>query len=205
MRSKQQQMKKKLTKLIAALAYLTAGQTLDLGNDVFLCGKELDGSNKVYGFTNDGEQLLIITRSSSDGYPISDMDKADIKYIFDLSNIYTNILNKKYRITGVPNDDDFYNKYHPEYNQLLLAKKEYFELGLAADDMCSFGGCMYETFGDELNRVIDMVGINPKRVWTIIECEDTLTIVAGFHYINRYGYLITPEEWTDDNEEYICD
>ena len=198
-------MKKKLTKLITALAYLDFGQTLDLENDIFLCGEELDGSDKVYGFKNNGEQLLVITRSSPDGYPITDMNKADIKYIFDQSNIYTNILNKKYGITGEPNDDVFYEKYNPEYNQLLLAKKEYFELGLAAEDMCSFGGCMYETYGDELERVLQMVGENPKRVWTIIECDDTVTICSGFHYVNRMGYLITAEEWTDDNEHYLCD
>jgi len=50
-----------------------------------------------------------------------------------------------------------------------------------------------------------MVYLNPKRVWTILESEDTITIASGFHYVNRMGYLITAEEWEHDQEQYVCD
>jgi hypothetical protein len=71
------------------------------------------------------------------------------------------------------------------------------------DDMCSFGGCMYETFGEELEYVKAQPN---KRIWTIVDTDgDDLIVIAGFHFVNRLGYLITDEEWSDENEEYIFD
>ncbi len=29
--------------------------------------------------------------------------------------------------------------------------------------------------------------------------------IAGFHFVNREGYLITNEEWTDENEHCVLD
>ena len=90
-------MKKKLIKL---LAFLSEGKGITLGNDVFLTGKELDGSDKVYGFVKVDGVINIITRQSRDGYPIEDMDKEDLKYIFKLSapNIANKIQEMKYEI-----------------------------------------------------------------------------------------------------------
>ena len=95
--------------------------------------------------------------------------------------------------------EDFYNKYTTEHNQVLLKTlKE----GISADDMCSFGGCMYETYGEE----VDYVKQQPnKRIWTIIDEEDKLYIIAGYHFVNRLGYLVTDEEWSDENETYLVD
>lgn len=89
-------MKKKLIKL---LSYLEDNQSLLLGDDTFLIG-ELDGSDKLYGFINEGGEIKVITRQCSDGYPISDMDKEDLNYIFKLSapNIAEKIKNKKYEL-----------------------------------------------------------------------------------------------------------
>jgi hypothetical protein len=107
-------------------------------------------------------------------------------------------------------DDDFYKKYTPEYNQILLEELRSKEDtgSILPEDMCSFGGCMYETYGKEL----DYVRTHPcNRIWTIIECHDDendepITIIsAGYHFINRFGYLITNEPWTDSTEEFICE
>lgn len=96
--------------------------------------------------------------------------------------------------------EDFYNKYTTEHNQVLLKTlKE----GISADDMCSFGGCMYETFGEEVEYVKQVPN---NRIWTIVDGDgDDLIIIAGYHFINRLGYLITNEAWEDEYEEYICD
>jgi hypothetical protein len=32
-----------------------------------------------------------------------------------------------------------------------------------------------------------------------------LLIIAGFHIVNRLGYLITNEEWEDEYEEFLID
>jgi len=96
--------------------------------------------------------------------------------------------------------DNFYEKYNPEFNQVLLPT---LKDGLSPEDMCSFGGCMYETFGKEVEYVKRKLN---KNIWTIVDNEDgELIIIAGFHFVNRLGYLITPEAWEDEYEEYICD
>jgi len=84
-------------KLIKKLSYLKEGEGIHLGNDVFLIG-ELDGSDKIYGFVRTDGELKVRTRGCSDGYPISDMDKEDLQYIFSLStpNIYKKIQAKEY-------------------------------------------------------------------------------------------------------------
>ena len=101
--------------------------------------------------------------------------------------------------------DDFYNKYTTQYNQVELKKLQAMEDtgSLLPDDMCSFGGCMYETFGEEL----ECVKKQPNNyIWTIVDTDgDDLLVIAGFHFVNRLGYLITDEPWEDEHEEYICD
>jgi hypothetical protein len=102
-------------------------------------------------------------------------------------------------------DTKFYIKYNTEYNQVLLKELQAKEDtgSTLPDDMCSFGGCMYETFGEELEYVKAQPN---KRIWTIVDTDgDDLIVIAGFHFVNRFGYLITDEEWSDENEEYIFD
>ncbi len=99
--------------------------------------------------------------------------------------------------------DNFYEKYNPEFNQVLLKDAK-----CNPEDMCSFGGCMYETFGEEFEYVKIKLVVQKlnKHIWTIVDNEDgELIIIAGLHFVNRLGYLITAEAWEDEYEEYICD
>lgn len=54
-----------------------------------------------------------------------------------------------------------------------------------------WNGCMFETFGDELEYVLSIDRINPRRVWTILDCDGAAVVASGFHHVNRIGYLIT--------------
>jgi len=81
----------------------------------------------------------------------------------------------------------FYDKYKLEKNHLVTN--------------ASFDGCMFETFGEEIKYVISKVKTN--QVWTIIECEGDWIVSAGYHLVNRIGYLITSQPWEDDNEFFI--
>ena len=101
-------------------------------------------------------------------------------------------------------DTEFYTKYNPEYNQVLIKELQAKEDtgSTLPEDICSFGGCMYETFGEELEYVRKQP---TNRIWTIIDEEDKLFFIAGFHIVNRLGYLITDEEWSDEYEEYLID
>ena len=73
------------------------------------------------------------------------------------------------------------------------------------DPNASFDGYMFETFGDELDYVMQIQNDTPNRIWTIIEGESgELFYMTGFHLVNRMGFLISNEPW---NEETIveCD
>lgn len=69
-----------------------------------------------------------------------------------------------------------------------------------------------ETFGAELELVKEIHQNAPSRVWTIISEGNQETIINGFHWVNRMGYLIAPptdhpseisfnDEWEDDDED----
>ena len=71
------------------------------------------------------------------------------------------------------------------------------------DNNASWGGAMFETFGEELDYV-RMKAERGNNVWTIIEGDDdSMFIVSGVHLVNRIGYLITREEWTEETEVEI--
>jgi hypothetical protein len=71
------------------------------------------------------------------------------------------------------------------------------------DNNASWGGAMFETFGEELDYV-RMKAQKGNNVWTIIEGdEDSMFIVSGVHLVNRIGYLITREEWEGETEVEI--
>lgn len=52
----------------------------------------------------------------------------------------------------------------------------------------SFDGKMFETFGPELEYVKSKIKEN--KVITIIEGDEGMYYVSGFHYVNRLGYLV---------------
>ncbi len=54
-----------------------------------------------------------------------------------------------------------------------------------------FDGCMFETYGAELDFVKVVVELEPKRVWTILEGDGGMFIESGFHFVNRFGYFVT--------------
>ena len=98
-------------------------------------------------------------------------------------------------------EDEFYEKYNLVDNHI--------------DDNASFNGKYFETFGEEIEFVLEMAKEN--RVITIIECLDgdenedeefetsssNFYYVSGMHYVNRFGYLITEEPITEEFEVKI--
>jgi hypothetical protein len=89
------------------------------------------------------------------------------------------------------------------------------------DDNAGFSGCMYETFGEELDYAFEMSKQN--RVLTIIECDAELDenivdddsdeyydktrpsmfYVTGFHLVNRLGFLILDKPYDYEFEVKI--
>lgn len=76
--------------------------------------------------------------------------------------------------TLIIEDENFWEVFQPQKNQLV--------------EDASYDGCMFETYGKELEYVIKQ---KPEHIWTIQD-GDTMTIISsGYHLVNRIGYLIT--------------
>lgn len=49
----------------------------------------------------------------------------------------------------------------------------------------------------------ELHSVDSNRVWTVLDGDgNAQTIIAGQHRVNRAGYLVTQENWTDANEEF---
>jgi len=87
---------------------------------------------------------------------------------------------------AVITEDEFDEKFKPKQNHL-------------AED-APFTGAMYETYGKELEYILTLAN-DPEQVhhvWTIIEGDTCdLYYVPGYHLVNRLGYLVTEEPWTE--------
>jgi hypothetical protein len=77
----------------------------------------------------------------------------------------------------VIDEDAFFERFQPIQNHI--------------DDGHGFDGHMFETYGAELAFVRQMLANEPERVWTVVECDGVMSIESGYHYVNRFGYLIT--------------
>jgi hypothetical protein len=84
--------------------------------------------------------------------------------------------------------------------------REITEPSVADEDICSFSGCMFETFTPEISYVLEMAKQN--RVVTIIEGEDekgedgemhsTIYYASGYHLVNRLGFLVVDKPLEED-------
>jgi hypothetical protein len=85
-------------------------------------------------------------------------------------------------------EDDFYSQFNCVKNHI--------------DTNASFDGCMFETYGPELLHVQGRLkdDVMKRTIWTIIEVEGNFYYVSGYHYVNRFGYLITEEFIKEDLE-----
>ena len=39
----------------------------------------------------------------------------------------------------------------------------------------------------------------PRRVWTIVDCDGQLHVSPGYHFVNRIGYVLCEVPWTDED------
>lgn len=97
-------------------------------------------------------------------------------------------------------EDQFEEQFEILINHFERAKAD---PSIDDDDICSFNGRMFETYGEELLYVLEMAKKN--RVVTIIESDgewqlndsneeiSTMYYVSGWHMVNRIGYFITKE------------
>ncbi|TAN06833.1 MAG: hypothetical protein EPN36_03635 [Rhodanobacteraceae bacterium] len=69
---------------------------------------------------------------------------------------------------------------------------------LSEDDFDTKFGPEARADGSLLREHEEVRGVDTNRVWTVIEGDEgTLYAMAGYHVVNRVGYLVTREPWTD--------
>jgi hypothetical protein len=59
------------------------------------------------------------------------------------------------------------------------------------------GSILFETYGKDLDGVRKT---HSQHIWTLLDCNGRLVIVAGYHLVNRMNYLITKNHWRDGTE-----
>lgn len=91
-------------------------------------------------------------------------------------------------------DEIFYDVYKPFKNPYQ-------------PDGTAFGDILFETHGVELDFILTFVNDlkRSQRVWTIVEVDGKMYITAGYHIVNRIGYVITEKEWETGVEELCLD
>lgn len=70
-------------------------------------------------------------------------------------------------------EDTFIERFEPRPNHL--------------EDDAPFDGCMFETYGEELAFVREQ---DLRCIWTIFDSDNGLMISSGYHFVNRFGYLV---------------
>jgi hypothetical protein len=57
----------------------------------------------------------------------------------------------------------------------------------------------FETYGAELDYVLEVAKKEPRCVWTLVDGDDgNLYIVDGYHLVNRINYFITKKPLEGD-------
>lgn len=71
------------------------------------------------------------------------------------------------------------------------------------DENASGDGCMFETFGAELDKVVAANKADPGKVWTLLDVDGDLYIGQGYHHVNRMGYFITEVAYDPANPDHV--
>lgn len=88
------------------------------------------------------------------------------------------------------------------YDQWFVDHKPIVNPYLSEGDFHAYKGRMFETYGPE---VVLVSLVEEHHVWTLIDGEDTMVIVAGRHFVNRLGYFVTVEPWKHEHMEVLVD
>lgn len=63
---------------------------------------------------------------------------------------------------------------------------------------------LLETYGKDFEKMLKIYRKTPRKVWTLIDGSNgELMVIAGVHFVNRVAYLISRENWKNENEEYF--
>ncbi len=64
------------------------------------------------------------------------------------------------------------------------------------------GGCLFETYGEELEFVRQQ---DPRTVWTLVDGDEgDQYLLSGFHFVNRFGYLLSTVPVPEGQDIQVC-
>jgi hypothetical protein len=88
-----------------------------------------------------------------------------------------------------------------QYNEVALDDWEakYRPINNPINDTSGWNGKMFDTYGKELAYVLNQ---KPENIWTWWDTDSGSEIVAGYHLVNRIGYFITENSWSEPLESY---
>lgn len=83
-------------------------------------------------------------------------------------------------------------------NEKHFDKKYSYNTTLKSENFDNDG--RFETFGKDL---ITVMNSESRKIWTMVDSDDGMYLIAGYHLVNRIYYVLTNEDWTRDDEEYL--
>jgi len=84
--------------------------------------------------------------------------------------------------------EEFEEKYQPITNHLVKD--------------APYDGFMFETYGEELEFVKQA---DPLTIWTVMEGDEDLFVGNGWHFVNRFGYILTKIPFNDEDQIEVID
>jgi hypothetical protein len=69
------------------------------------------------------------------------------------------------------------------------------------DDSHGFNGCLFETYGEEVDYINSLSENN--TAWTLFEEDGVMYLVNGVYLVNRLGYLITENNYLENDLIYV--
>ncbi len=58
---------------------------------------------------------------------------------------------------------------------------------------------LFDIEGKDLAFIRKVLKVSPRKIWTLMDSDNGLVIVCGYHLLNRVKYIITKDNWIDCN------
>jgi hypothetical protein len=117
---------------------------------------------------------------------IEDAKKQGIEELYSEWQV-VNIDSRLIEVEETP-DFDTFEQWEEKYTALRKPNIDEEDEGL--------GAIMFDYIDDEYQTVR---GYDPKKIWTVRESEYGLIVTAGFGWIDRFGYILSEQSFSDED------
>ena len=117
---------------------------------------------------------------------IEDAKKQGIEELYSEWQV-VNIDSRLIEVEETP-DFDTFEQWEEKYTALRKPNIDDEDEGL--------GAIMFDYIDDEYQTVR---GYDPKKIWTVRESEYGLIVTAGFGWIDRFGYILSEQSFSDED------